>query len=855
MKRREEILGVIKREEARLADLEAEVEGARKRLSTLRAELGALHTEVPVPSTSTLTVPRGSPERHQQDAAEKVSLFRSLFRGRPDVFARRWENPKTGKSGYSPACANEWVRGICEKKRSAGRGRATCGECPNQAFLPINDAEILKHLQGQQVVGVYPMLEDERCWFLAVDFDDEGWQEDVAAFRETCQAHGVPVTVERSSSGNGAHTWFFFPAPVPAQVARKMGCFLITDTMTRRHQLSMQSYDRLFPNQDTMPKGGFGNLIALPLQRKARKCGNSEFVDEFFRPYPDQWAFLATVQRLEFSYVQAIAEEATRRGQVIGVRMAESDGEYEVAPWTRPPSGRHAQLRLEGPLPTEIKAVMVQRLFVEKAGLPSPLVNQLKRLAAFHNPEFYKKQSLRLSTALTPRVIACAEELERYVALPRGCRQDAESLLAERGIALRLADERVDGEPVRFNFQGTLTPVQEQAARTLLAQDTGIFVAPPGVGKTVVGIHLVAARGRSTLILVHRKPLLDQWVAQLSLFLGIDPGEVGQIGGGKHRPNGRLDVAMIQSLVRKGCVDDIVATYGQVITDECHHVGAFSFERVLSEVKARYVTGLTATPHRRDGHHPILHMQLGPVRFAVDPKSKAARRPFDQRLVVCETDFTPEGVKEDAGIQEIYAQLAADPKRNQLILDDVIRALQEGRSPILLTERRDHLDLFAERLQGFAKHIIVLQGRMKAKERRETFEHLSSIPDDQERLLLATGRYIGEGFDDARLDTLFLALPVSWKGTLVQYTGRLHRLRPGKTEVRIYDYVDTAVPMLARMFEKRLRGYRAIGYARKEAPLGIGPEERETSIELDEKALLEVALPDSESTVEWERDL
>ena len=365
----------------------------------------------------------------------------------------------------------------------------------------------------------------------------------------------------------------------------------------------------------------------------------------------------------------------------------------------------------------------------------------------------------------------------------------------------------------------------------------------------------MAARGRSTLILVHRKPLLDQWVAQLSLFLGIDPGEVGQIGGGKHRPNGRLDVAMIQSLVRKGCVDDIVATYGQVITDECHHVGAFSFERVLSEVKARYVTGLTATPHRRDGHHPILHMQLGPVRFAVDPKSKAARRPFDQRLVVCETDFTPEGVKEDAGIQEIYAQLAADPKRNQLILDDVIRALQEGRSPILLTERRDHLDLFAERLQGFAKHIIVLQGRMKAKERRETFEHLSSIPDDQERLLLATGRYIGEGFDDARLDTLFLALPVSWKGTLVQYTGRLHRLRPGKTEVRIYDYVDTAVPMLARMFEKRLRGYRAIGYARKEAPLGIGPEERETSIELDEKALLEVALPDSESTVEWERDL
>jgi superfamily II DNA or RNA helicase len=852
MNRREEILGAIKRAEARLADLEAETERTKSGLTALRAELEALTAGVPVPSTSALAVRDGLPGTRPRDAAEKVSLFRSLFRGRTDVFPRRWENPKTGKSGYSPACANEWVRGICEKRRSAGRGRATCGECPHQAFLPVTDAEILKHLQGQQVIGVYPLLEHETCWFLAVDFDDEGWQEDVAAFCQTCGVHEVPVAIERSRSGNGAHAWFFFTAPVPAQVARKMGCFLITETMARRHQLSMRSYDRLFPNQDTMPKGGFGNLIALPLQREARKHGNSEFVDGSFTPYPDQWAFLASVRRLDPFFVQAMAEEATRRGQVIGVRMAEFDGEYEVAPWARPPSGRIAQLKLAGPLPVEVDAVIGQRLFVEKAGLPSPLVNQLKRLAAFQNPEFYKKQSMRLSTALTPRVIACAEDLGRYVALPRGCRSDAEALLAEHGILLHVTDERVDGEPVRFNFQGTLTAVQEQAARTLLAQDTGIFVAAPGVGKTVVGTYLVAARARSTLILVHRKPLLDQWVAQLSLFLGIDPSEIGQIGAGKRRPNGRLDVAMIQSLVRKGRVDDSVATYGHVITDECHHVGAFSFERVLSEVKARYVTGLTATPHRRDGHHPILHMQLGPIRFVVDPKSQAARRPFEQKLVVRETGFRSDRIKDDAGIQELYAQLAADPRRNQLILDDVIRALQEGRSPILLTERRDHLDLFAEQLRGFAKHIVVLQGGMKAKERRETFERLSSIPDDEERLLLATGRYIGEGFDDARLDTLFLALPVSWKGTLVQYTGRLHRLRPGKTDVRIYDYVDAAVPMLARMFEKRLRGYRAIGYAGKEAPLGFKPEDDETPIE---EAALRIAPPDDESAVELDRDV
>jgi superfamily II DNA or RNA helicase len=849
---REEIIGEIEREEQRIAHLRAEIDRRSRRIMALRSELDMLPAELPAPSTSALVARDGLPGTQPRDAAEKIALFRSLFRGRIDVFPRRWENPKTGKSGYSPACANEWVRGICEKRRSAGRGRATCGECPNQAFLPVTDAEILKHLQGQQVIGVYPLLEDETCWSLAVDFDDEGWQEDVAAFHKTCGAHEVPVAIERSRSGNGAHAWFFFTAPVPAQIARKMGCFLITETMARRHQLSMRSYDRLFPNQDTMPKGGFGNLIALPLQRAARRHGNSEFVDESFNPHPDQWAFLASVRRLDPSFVQAIAEEASRRGEVVGVRTAESDGEYGVAPWARPPSRRIAQLKLAGPLPVEVNAVIGQRLFVEKAGLPSPLLNRLKRLAAFQNPEFYKKQSMRLSTALTPRVIACAEDLERYVALPRGCRADVEALLAEHGIALHLADERVDGEPVRFNFQGTLTAVQEQAARTLVAQDTGMFVAPPGVGKTVVGTYLVAARARSTLILTHRKPLLDQWVAQLSLFLGIDPSEIGQIGAGKRRPNGRLDVAMIQSLVRKGRVDDVVATYGYVITDECHHVGAFSFERVLSEVKARYVTGLTATPHRRDGHHPILHMQLGPIRFVVDPKSKEARRPFEQKLVVHETGFRSDRLNDDAGIQELYAHLAADRGRNQLILDDVIRALREGRSPILLTERRDHLELFADRLRGFAKHIVVLQGGMKAKERLDAFEHLSSIPDDQERLLLATGRYIGEGFDDARLDTLFLALPVSWKGTLVQYSGRLHRLRPGKTEVRIYDYVDTAVPMLARMFEKRLRGYGAIGYAREEAPLGCKPEDDEMPIE---EVALGIAPPEDESPVELGRDV
>jgi superfamily II DNA or RNA helicase len=656
---------------------------------------------------------------------------------------------------------------------------------------------------------------------------------------ETARSLGLPAAVERSRSGNGAHVWFFFSAPVVASTARKMGCYLITETMARRHELSMDSYDRLFPSQDKMPRGGFGNLIALPLQRGPRQEGNSVFLDDNFVAFPDdrQWAFLASVERIDPGRVERIASEATRTGSVVGLRVAEVTDEEEAAPWTRSPSGKPRAPRFTEPLPQCVSAVLAQRLFVEKAGLPSPLLNQIKRLAAFQNPEFYKKQSMRLSTARTPRVIGCAEDLPKQVALPRGCRPELEELLRGHGVALEVEDQRTRGSPLELRFQGTLTEVQEQAARSLLAHDTGVFVAPPGIGKTVVGTYLVASRACSTLILVHRRPLLDQWLAQLSVFLGVEPKEIGQIGAGKKTGNGRLDVAMIQSLVRKDAIADLVAGYGQVIVDECHHLPAVSFERVLAEVKACYVVGLTATPQRRDGHHPITQMQLGPVRFSVDAKTQAGRRPFEHRLLVRETAFRMPDSKDSPGIQAIYAALASDGLRNELILNDVIRALEDGRSPILLTERKDHLEYFASRLEPLARHLVILQGGMGAKAHRAVRAQLAAIPANEERLVLATGRYIGEGFDDARLDTLFLAMPVSWKGTLVQYTGRLHRLHPGKSEVRIFDYVDREVPMLLRMFEKRLRGYRAIGYARGEAPLGYSEPTDELVIEYDEDVL------------------
>ena len=793
----------IAREQALLADLAHKHHESRERLAALKTALAVMESTPAISSAP--SVPPNADVPATADG--KISLFRQLFRGRDDVFPVLWMSSKTGRKGYSPACGNEWVQSVC------GKPRVKCSECPNQAFLPLTDQVILDHLQGRHIIGVYPLLKDETCWFLAADFDKESWLDDVSAFVDTCRDLGIPAAVERSRSGNGAHVWFFFSSPVPAVSARRMGCYLITETMARRHQLAMSSYDRLFPNQDTLPRGGFGNLIALPLQFEPRQAGNSVFLDESFRPHGEQWAYLASLPRMAPAFVESIARDAARQDKIVGVCFSSvSEDETDDVPWERPSSGRPGNVQIDDPIPAEIHAVLAQRLFVEKTDLSSPLMNQVKRLAAFQNPEFYKKQSMRLSTALTPRVISCAEEHPRHIALPRGCREELAALLRHYGSTLTIDDQRYPGSPLNLHFNGKLTAVQTQAVNALRKQNMGVFVAPPGVGKTVVGAWLIAERQCNTLVLVHRQPLLDQWIAQLALFLGLDTRDIGRIGGGRHQPNGRIDVAMIQSLVRKERVDDLVANYGHVIVDECHHLPAVSFERVLAEVRARFITGLTATPQRRDGHHPIIDMQLGPVRFAVDARNQATHRPFNHNLIIRETGFNLND-SSDLRIQELYGRLAANEQRNNLIFDDLLHALEEGRSPILLTERKEHLDYFADRLRNFTRNLVVLQGGGGANARRAVMQRLATIPDDEERLVLATGRYIGEGFDDARLDTLFLALPVSWKGILIQYAGRLHRLHPEKTEVRIYDYVDRDVPMLARMFEKRLRGYRAIGYS------------------------------------------
>jgi superfamily II DNA or RNA helicase len=754
-----------------------------------------------------ITGNQGTHSVSEQSSREgRVGIFRSLFRGREDIYPIRWEGTD-GRSGYFPACGNEWNRPLCRKPK------IKCADCENRSLLPVTDAVILDHLNGKHTIGVYPLLTDETCWFLAVDFDKRTWREDVAEFIRASEEVGIVPAVERSRSGNGAHIWFFFERPVSAPLARRFGYLILTRAIERRHQIGFDSYDRFFPSQDTLPKGGFGNLIALPLQEKAREKGNSLFLDRTFEPYPDQWLFLSSVERIPQEKIEDIVREKNRSRSIADISLNSLDGDEEDAPWVSPFPRRRRSLPIQGALPERAKIVLANLIFVEKGGLPQAMINRLLHLAAFQNPEFYKAQAMRLSTFGKPRIIACGEDFVGHIGLPRGCLDDVLIFLREHDVQADVTDERFRGKQIEVSFHGELTSSQQEAGNAILAHDTGVLSGPTAFGKTVVAAWLIAERKVNTLVLVHRRQLMDQWLERLASFLGISPTEIGQFGGGKKKVIGEIDIGILQSLNRKGDINEIVAEYGQIIVDECHHLSAFTFEQVLKRARAKYVVGLTATPFRKDGHHPIITMQCGPIRFKETDKKAATTRPFRHIVVPRHTDFKMALGLIDPGIHDIYASLVQDKDRNDLIFHDLLEILNTGNSPLVLTERVEHLELIASRLKGSVPNVIVMKGGTGSKERKALIDRIRNIPGQEKRILIATGRYIGEGFDDTRLDTLFLVMPISWRGTLQQYAGRLHRLHENKRVVRIYDYVDIHVPVLMHMYRKRIKAYETIGYS------------------------------------------
>jgi hypothetical protein len=575
---------------------------------------------------------------NQLSPYEKVLLFKSLFKGRTDVYAVRWES-KNSKSGYAPAYGN-------------------------RKYTRLSEQVIYDHLSGKHTVGIYPLLKDNTCWLLAVDFDKKQWQVDVSAFLNTCKDMKVPVSVERSRSGNGCHVWIFFDTAIPASLARQLGFVLLSHTLERRYQARLESYDRLFPSQDILPDGGFGNLIALPLQQHPRTKGYSVFVDDDFKPFPDQWLLLSNVKKMSINDVQNLVHQFSQ----VESNIKQKPGNIKQAS------------NFGIAMPTEIKVICKNGLLINKKGLPASLINQLNQLGSLNNPEFYRKQSNRLSTHGTPRVINCVDDYPSHLILPRGCWDDLKKMLKEYSVEIVVSDEQNPGKTIDVTFKGELRPQQEEAVIELLKHDKAVLSATTGFGKN-------------------------------------------------------------QAKVRP-------------------------FEHLLIPRYTNFKSSLTSSSHKK--------------------------------------------------IQYIYVELMNDDKRNNLIFDDVLKALDEGRSPIVLTERVDHIDELKRKFNNFVKNLVVLTGGKSKKVEKEALKKLENVPDNEERLIIATGKYVGEGFDDARLDTLFLVMPISWKGTLQQYVGGLHRLHDDKQVVKVYDYVDHKEDMLLKMYEKRLIGYRSLGYKTKD---------------------------------------
>nr|WP_314159470.1 DEAD/DEAH box helicase family protein [uncultured Prevotella sp.] len=750
---------------------------------------------------------------------ERLRLFQSLFKGRENVFARRWFSKTTGKSGYQPVCINEWKQGICDKKRYR------CAICPNRNFAPLTSQDMYRHLEGKDeyccdVVGLYAIMQDNNCAFLCADFDDKnckyGYKEDVLAYVGVCREWLIPYAIERSRSGNGAHVWIFFEAPLPASKARRLGNAILTEAMTHNGQMSFNSYDRFFPNQDYLPEGGFGNLVALPLQGQARRRENSVFVDNDFLVYKDQWAFLYNLKKIQESTID----------QLLRLHYQEELGKLSMSsehkPWVTPLPQNITQEDFHA----KVEIIKADKLYIPLKAVSAKVLNHLKRIAAFKNPEFYSKQALRLSTYAIPRIISCFDITNEYLAMPRGCEDATRSFLNDNAVTYTITDKTNHGNKISVSFQGEEREEQLEAINALLPYTNGILHATTAFGKTVTAAAIIARKKVNTLILVHSKALLKQWHDRLTEFLNIDYPKheeknkrgrrkvfspIGCFDSSGNTLHGIIDIALIQSCLDEDGVKPFVQDYGMVIVDECHHVSSITFEQVLMSIKAHTIYGLTATPIRKDGHQPIIFMQCGPIRFSTDVKSQIAKQSFDRFLIPRFTSYN--SILEDRlSIATLYKYLSEDEIRNNLIVEDICKAVNTGRTPIILTNRTAHVSVLAEKLKATIKNVISLTGAGTTREKREAMQRLQTIPDSEQLVIVATGKYVGEGFDYPRLDTLFLALPISWKGLLTQYAGRLHREYEGKKDVRIYDYIDIHEPICDSMYRKRLKGYAAIGY-------------------------------------------
>jgi superfamily II DNA or RNA helicase len=778
---------------------QGEVAGLRRELERLRSEntrlarlldLRGLDTTPASEQLAAALAPPGLVTM-SSPVQDKLTLYAHRFRARTDVYAVRWDNTKTGTRGWMPAVAGGWRKGIDRKAA---------------AYLPLTPKVVEDHLVGKVFLGLYPLLRDNTCQFLAADFDGPTAMLDALAYLKAARASGVPAALEISQSGRGAHVWIFFTDTVAAHVARSVGTALTHEAMVLRGSMDLRSYDRLFPNQDVLPEGGLGNLIAAPLHGGRRRDGLTAFLDPAtLEPYEDQWAFLSTLDRLSPGDAARIAKRATRA--VVGTEVTTMS--------------RSDATRVRPPLPAVVHARIGAGLSLDAMQLTPAALSTFKHAASMANPKFYELQRLRKSTWDTPRFVRGYDlTLDDQLVLPRGLRHAVAQIVERAGSRLSLTDERNPGHEIDTTFTAELNTAQAAAVSAMLAHDDGVLVAPPGSGKTVMACATIAERGTSTLVLVDRKALAEQWRSRIEKFLGTRPG---QVGGGRNKLTGVVDIAMLPSLARRDDVAELTSRYGHIVIDECHHLAAAAYDHTVKRIGAQFWLGLTATPERRDKLGELVTWQLGPVRHTISQGEPGTlldtftMQAGPQRLLhIHETDFRFHN--EDLSASEVLAAahraLVADQARNEQIVGDLTGALRRGRNCLVLTRRIAHVETLAPILKDRGYQAVVLQGGMSTRDRRAAVNHLAETKAGDGVLVIGTTPFIGEGFDAPALDTLFLAAPISFDGLLIQCAGRVVRAAPGKELAEVHDYHDRSTPILAASLQRRMPGYRALAFTK-----------------------------------------